>query len=128
MADPIVAVAKAIYTQLNENVTSAPVYDFAPAEESYPYILMDRHVLTKFDYLDDLKERVSSYIFVYSDYRGQKEVLEIMSEIYDALHRKQLSMDTGRMVTIQVESRSTVRDVDELTFTGRVQVSSIVEH
>lgn len=127
MADPTVAVHKAIYTALSADLT-IPVYDHVPQKASYPYVEILRHVSTQRDSLVAQKDEIVTYLTVWSDYKGQKQVLTVMEEIYNSLHRKKLTLDAGEMVRMMIQTRDTTRDVDDSTFMGNVTVSSIVEH
>ena len=127
MADPLVALHKAIFAALEASV-SIPVFDYVPQGTPYPYVEIERHVTAQSDSLVAKKEGVFTYITVWSEYKGQKEVLETMEEMYSGMHQKQFNMDQGRMVKMSVQTRDTARDTDKLTFTGNVKLFTLVEH
>lgn len=123
----IVAFQKALYQTLDSALT-VPIYDYVPDNATYPYVVINNTEFPEMDYLSERKLEVFNYLFIFSDYKGQKEVLEIMEDIYTALHNKQLAMDEGRMVKMYVTERMTNRDMDGLTFTGRVRTHSYLEY
>lgn len=127
MADPLYAYHKAIFVAL-DGVISVPVYDYIPQNAGYPYVEIERHLAAQNDHLVAEKDRVFTYITVWSEYKGQKEVLQVMEEINTILHRAKLTLDSGTMVRCLVESRDTARDMDEVTFTGRMKLDTLVEH
>ena len=127
MGDPFVAYQKAIFTALDAGL-SIPVYDFVPEDATYPYLELSRQLALPSDVLSSNKDEMNTYLTIWSDYKGQKEVLEIMEQVYALMHQQQFAMDTGRMVKCFVSSRDTVRDVDNLTFTGNVKLTTLVEH
>ena len=127
MADVLSATHKAIYDTLRVNLTT-PVYDYVPEDAVYPYVELTRHISVPADMLVERKEQFTTYLTVWSEYKGQKEVLEILDSIYDLVHQKQLPTDTGRMVRCYVDNRDTARDMDDLTFTGNMKLATLIEH
>ncbi len=127
MADPLAAYHKAIFVALDGGL-SQDVYDYVPQGAKYPYVEIERHLASQNDLLVAEKDRIFTYLTVWSEYKGQKEVLEIMEAINTILHRAKLTLDSGTMVRCLVESRDTARDTDDVTFTGRVKLATLVEH
>lgn len=127
MADPLAATHKAIYTVLN-TAMSIDVYDYVPQNASYPYVEIERSVASPEDSLVTQKDNVFTFITIWSDYKGQKEILEQMETAYAALHRQKLALDNGTMVECMVQMRDTSRDIDDKTFIGSLTVRSLVEH
>ena len=127
MADPLASHHKAIFTALESGLTQ-DVYDYVPQNASYPYVEVGRHVTIQDDSLVAKKDSVTTYLTVWSEYKGQKEVLEIMEAIYAILHQVSLPLDSGTMVRCFVDSRTTARDTDDQTFTGNVKLFTLLEH
>lgn len=124
--DAVASHQKALFTALS-GVISAPVYDGMPDSTAYPFVVIDKHQAINQDNLGNDYELVMTYISVWSDYHGQKEVLDIMNEIRGALHRMKLTLDTGNTVINRVVSRETIRDQDNKTYQGRVRIQSLIE-
>lgn len=127
MSEPSVAVQTAIYTAL-QGLSAADVYDAVPQGAAYPYVVIDSTLIMADDPLASRRDERIIYLSVWSQYRGQKEVLEIMAEIDALLHQQSLSLSTGRMVRSYVKDKITNRDADNLTFQGRVTLRVITEH
>ena len=131
MADPLFELHKAYYAALKAALTPIGVelYDNVPSTDvTHPYVVIERHVSANADFLNNRKDRVFTYLTVFSTYRGQKEVLTVMETMYEALHQKQLTLDAGRMVRCFVDSRDTSRDMDGLTYMGQVSTYAVIEH
>jgi orotate phosphoribosyltransferase len=78
--------------------------------------------------LNSRKDERMVYLSIWSQYRGQKEVVEIMADIDDALHRKALTLESGTMVQSFVQNKHTSREPDNLTFQGSVKLRIITQH
>ncbi len=77
----------AIYSRLSTQL-AVPVHDHVPQDnQTYPYVRVD-HLETDNNDVDD-KSGFSATIQIvgFSRYRGGKEISDLASEIYTALHR-----------------------------------------
>lgn len=129
MSDPIFALQGALYTKLTAALTGiAGVYDFVPSGTEYPYVTFDYQDATNADFINSRKDTVFVYLAIWSDYRGQKEVLNIMDAIDKALHNQKLPLSTGRAANVSVLSKRTNREPDGLTYMGQVRIKVILEH
>ena len=126
MADPGPALHKALYAKLGE--LSTPVHDFVPQGAAFPYITIDTSASENADYLVERQDFRFVYLNVWSQERGQQEVLTIMGAIDALLHEASLVLDTGSVVSIKVDRKTTQRDVDNVTFTGTVTLRVITRH
>lgn len=127
MSDPSIPVQKALNDRLKE-LTNAEVYDAVPQNAAYPYVVIDDTTILPDDPLAKRRDERIVYLSVWSKYRGQKEVLSILAQIDQLLHRQRLPMDTGRMVQCFVIGKLTRREPDNLTFQGRATLRIITEH
>jgi len=126
MSDPSITFQMAIYSALNAGL-SVPVYDSVPQGTAYPYVTIDYQESEMGDFLSSRTDKKMLYLSVWSDYRGQKEVLQIMGEIDALLHEKNLSLTEGRVVIMQVQSKRTSRDSDGLTYMGLVKLKTLLQ-
>ena len=126
MAEPSLALHKALLAALNP--ISASVFDGVPQGASFPYVTLDRTVLDRLPYLTARKQERFTFLTIWSEVKGQQQVLQIMGEIDALLDGASLTLDTGRVVLIQVDSASTDRDADTVTFRGSVVLRVITEH
>jgi hypothetical protein len=127
VADPGVAVQKAVFEALDAAL-SCPVYDRVPQGAAYPYVTLSGQMATPDDPLNSRRDERFVYLNVWSQYAGQKEVLDIMATIDAILHRARLSMDSGRMVRAYVTRKMTNREPDNETYQGAVTVRILTEH
>lgn len=142
MSDPSWALQKALFARLREDasltallaphadpdVGGSAVYDAAPQGAAYPYVAFDRSVVQNADLLNRRLDRRFLYLSVWSQYQGQKEVMEIMAAIDEALHEKPLTLETGAAVSIRVERKDPSRDADGTTYMGRVTLRILTTH
>ena len=127
MTDPGWALQKAVYGALSAAL-SVPVYDDVPEGAAYPYVTLSSQAARPDDPLDSRRDERFVYLTVWSSYRGQREVLEIMGQIDGALHRARPALETGRTVRAYVVRKVTSRDLPDGTYSGNVTVRVIVEH
>lgn len=128
MSDPNVATQKAILAALESALSPIQVFNYVPQDTAYPYVTIDGSQVTPDDPLSKRRDDRYFYLSVWSRYRGNKEVLEIMTTIYNTLHQARLPMDTGRMVKCFVRSRMDRREPDNLTYQGSITLHIITEH
>lgn len=122
-------VQESLYEALSTALTGvAAVYDAVPQKATYPYVVIDSQEIMPNEPFTSRRDERYVYLSVWSQYRGQKEVLNILSLIDSALHRKQLPIDTGRIVIVYVENKRTMREPDNLTFQGAAKIRLITEH
>lgn len=126
MADSGRALHKAVLAEL-ESALSVSVYDGVPQGSAYPYVTLDTVSVAQEDYLNDRMERRTQTLTVWSTKKGQSEVLGILSDIEDALHRKKLTLDTGRVAGSYVTRKATFRDADGETFQGQIIFEFLIE-
>jgi hypothetical protein len=126
MSDPSIAFQTAIYTELDAQL-SVPVYDSVPQSATYPYVTIDYQDSSRANWLSDRKDEKTIYFSVWSDYRGQKEVLQIMSEMDTLLHNQRFTLSTGRIAKMQVLSKRTNRESDGVTFMGQLRLQVLLE-
>lgn len=133
MSDPGWELQKAIYAALNGNLTAigggnAPVYDDVPADAAYPYVVLDGQSVIPQDGLVRRRETRPVNGSIWSTYRGQREVLEILGQVYTLLDRQRLSLGGGhRTVIVRVTRQNTSRDADGVTYMGEFTAEAIVE-
>lgn len=123
MSSVALAVQKAIKDALASALSGvAAVYDYVPQGAAYPYVTIDRMDAVTDDFLASRKDERFVYLNVWSQYRGQKEVLEILSEMESALHQQRLFLQAGRSIACDVIRQNTRREPDNLTFMGNMTV------
>lgn len=126
MSDPSIAFQTAAYTALDAGL-SVPIYDSVPQDATYPYVTIDYQDSSRANWLSDRKDQKIMYFSVWSDYRGQKEVLSIMAELDTLLHDQKFTLSTGRVAQSQVLSKRTNRESDGVTYMGQLRLQVLLE-
>ena len=126
MSDPSIAFQSAVYAALDAGL-SAPIYDSVPQGAAYPYVTIEYQDSSRANWLSNRKDQKIMYFSVWSDYRGQKEVLQIMAEIDTLLHDQKFTLSTGRVAQSQVLSKRTNRESDGVTFMGQLRLQVLLE-
>jgi hypothetical protein len=109
-------------------IAGVPLYDHVPDAAAYPYVQFARAIKTPTDALTDLIDDIQLSLAVYSTFRGQEEVLQILGAIEAALHRAALDLDLGYSIQCVLESSDTARDQDGVTYTGTANFRITVAH
>jgi hypothetical protein len=125
MSDYVLAVMESIYSALTSaspQITGGRVYDHVPQDVTFPYVAIGTPDSVPDDTRTDSGIRTAFDLHVYSQYRGQEEALQVMSQIYDVFHGVSLSV-TGRTSGLAwVTGQRVLKDPDGLTTHGVVTV------
>ncbi|QNL89285.1 DUF3168 domain-containing protein [Pseudomonas putida] len=128
MADPSVALQKALFTRLRAEV-SCPIHDGAGINEPKPYVSIDREVSVNESPISGRKrEQRLLYLSVWSDAVGQAEVKRLNGEVIAALDERPLPLEVGRAVSVRVIQSDAQRDADGVTYQGSITVRVITTH
>lgn len=90
----------AVYTRLNAEL-SCSVYDDVPdspvgaPEANFPYAVIGEYAATPWDTDDTLGNTMLITVHVYSRYSGNKQVKELMQEVYNALNRQHANLSAA---------------------------------
>tara|TARA_A100001201_G_scaffold2620_1_gene6677 strand:+ start:1336 stop:1743 length:408 start_codon:yes stop_codon:yes gene_type:complete len=122
----------AIYTLLSGDSTldslvgNNRIYDNVPQTSSYPYVVIGNEIATNqgTKTLDGIEYGID--IDVWSQYRGKKEIKNIMERIYNLLHDQDLTVSGASFVVGQVRQVATLVEADGITRHGILSVSIIV--
>ena len=121
-----------IYSTLNGDSTldglvgDNKIFDNVPQATTYPYVVIGNEsainrgtkTLDGNDYTMDID--------VWSQYRGKKEIKEIMERIYNLLHDATYSVSGANMVLSQIRNVLTLVESDGITRHGVLTLSVIV--
>jgi hypothetical protein len=122
-------VHQAVYTALTAALAPVAVYDIAPENADFPFVDMSSQQALPITHgtplVGDFAEH-HLYLTVWSNYRGQAEVLGINAKIHAALHNQQLMLSAGNAVLCQIQSAESRLDADGLTHQGAVIVRLLV--
>lgn len=127
MTEPSWALQQALYSKLSAAL-SCPVHDKPKQGAAFPYVTFARTVARNMSYLNAPADLRFVYLSIWSRHGGQKEVLEIISEIYAALNEQPLEIATGHVVSVRVEDWDAHIDADGETYQGQVTLRIITTH
>ena len=116
------AVLTLIYDEITEAVAPVAVYQSVPDGTLYPYVEINSLQALSAEILDSDKYHVIIRVNIWSEYLGQKEVIDLMEKIYSRLHRKDYAFTGGRTNDIVVKDRMAHRDVDNITYMGSMSI------
>jgi len=105
-----------------------PLFDHVPQGQSYPFVQFSRVIATPDNVIASKLTRVQVALTVYSDFRGQEQVLTILGAIEAALDNVILTLASGRCVRCDLERADTVRDQDGVTYSGTAIYAVLVDH
>lgn len=121
MAGPFTEVQTAVYNRLRGysaltaliGAGNGRIYDQVPESNAvFPYVTLGEIVSLPFDTKDSIGQDQTVTLHVWSRYKGNKEVKQILDAIYDALHRHALSLASHATVDCKYEYSETYRDED----------------
>lgn len=122
---------KAIFTALNGNTSgisgaNVPVYDDVPQDTSYPYVLIGEETTANngSKTLDGVEH--TQTIHVWSQYRGRREIKEIMGSVYENLHNTDISVSGATLVNCRQEFSTTLAENDGITRHGVMRFRAVV--
>ena len=122
---------KSIFTALSGNTTgmsgaNAPVYDDVPEGTDYPYIVIGEETASNngTKTLDGIEHTLT--IHAWSQYRGRREIKEIMQSVYEKLHNTDISISGASLVNIRQEFNTTLAETDGITRHGVMRFRAVV--
>ena len=122
---------KAIFTALDGNVTgidsaSVSVYDDVPENTAYPYVILGEETSANSGTksLDAIEHTLT--LHVWSQYRGRREIKEIMQSVYSLLHNTAITVTGASLVNIRQEFNNTLMENDGITRHGIMRFRAVV--
>lgn len=108
---PLVGLSKALYSSLSDHL-DCPVTD-QPQGEGFPYVVLGEPRSVDSSTKDLLGMEITYTIHIFSDYQGDKEVLEIADEIVSALHDNPLLVEYFSVSTQIFNSLDIMTETDD---------------
>ena len=122
---------KAIFTALNGNVSgignaNVPVYDDVPEGTVYPYVVIGEETSSNngTKTLDGVEHTLT--LHVWSQYRGRREIKEIMQSVYEKLHNTAITVTGASLVNIRQEFSNTLAEQDGITRHGIMRFRAVL--
>lgn len=122
---------KSIFTNLNGNINgidggNVSVFDDVPEGTPYPYVVIGEETAANngTKTLDGVEHTLT--IHAWSQYRGRREIKEIMQSIYENLHNTDISIAGASLVNIRQEFNTTLSETDGITRHGVMRFRAVV--
>jgi len=131
MSDHSIELQKTIFDTLSGDSTitstyGANVYDYIPDNTSFPYVKIGEETSVDNGTKTLQGNEHTLVIHTFSQYRGSKEVKNIMSRIYALLHESSLSVSGASLVNLRFEFSDVIKENDGLTTHGIQRFRAIV--
>ena len=122
---------KAIFAALNGNVTgvsaaTVAVYDDPAEGAPYPYILVGEETTANSGTITKDAVEHTITIHAWSQYRGKREIKEIMQSIYESLHNTDITVSGASLVNCRQEFSTTLAENDGITRHGVMRFRAVV--
>lgn len=102
------------------------VFDDVPEGTAYPYVIIGEETATNFGTKDKDANEHTLTIHVWSQYRGRKEIKNIMSQIYTILHNTDITVSGASLVNIRHEFEQTLLEADGITRHGVMRFRVVI--
>ena len=102
------------------------VFDDVPEGSAYPYVVIGEETATNIGTKDKDMHEYTQTIHVWSQYRGLKEIKEIMEQIYTLLNDFAISVSGASAITLRHEFQTTLTEGDGLTRHGVMRFRVVV--
>ena len=102
------------------------VFDDVPENTAYPYVVIGEETATNIDTKDKDAHEHTLTIHVWSQYRGRKEIKNIMSSVYTLLHNASITVSGASLVNIRHEFENTLTEADGITRHGVRRFRAVV--
>ena len=127
------ALQQAIFTALDNATINdvsgnsiTGVFDDVPENTAYPYVVIGEETATNIDTKDKDAHEHTLTIHVWSQYRGRKEIKNIMSSVYTTLHNASITVSGSSLVNIRHEFENTLTEADGITRHGVMRFRAVV--
>ena len=102
------------------------VFDDVPEGTSYPYVIIGEETAINFGTKDKDANEHTLTIHVWSQYRGRKEIKNIMIQIYTILHNTDITVSGASLVNIRHEFEQTLLEADGITRHGVMRFRVVI--
>ena len=125
------ALQEALYARLNNdstltNTNGASVYDEVPEGSGFPYVVLGETTAIDYGTKDINGSESTVMLHVWSQYRGAKEVKNIMDRVHDLLHDYSMSVSGANLINLRFEFSDLLRDPDGVTRHGVMRFRAIL--
>ena len=113
-------------TDVARTSITTKVFDDVPEGTAYPYVIIGEETATNFGTKDKDANEHTLTIHVWSQYRGRKEIKNIMSQIYTILHNTDITVSGASLVNIRHEFEQTLLEADGITRHGVMRFRVVI--
>jgi hypothetical protein len=127
------ALQKAIYAALAGDaaltavIGASSIHDDVPRGAGRPYVTFGRWVSRDLGTTSGDGEEHLIQLHVWSEAKGHRQTHEILGRLRDAVHEAPLTLDSGVLVNLRVESVEARRETDGDTYQGIVRLRAVTE-
>lgn len=106
--------------------SNVSVFDDVPVNTAYPYVVIGEETTSNngTKTKDGLEHTLT--IHAWSQYRGRREIKEIMKSVYENLHNTAISVSGATLVNIRQEFSTTLAETDGITRHGVMRFRVII--
>ena len=113
-----------IVDENNQSITG--VFDDVPEGTAYPYVVIGEETATNIGTKDKDMHEYTQTIHVWSQYRGMRDVKEIMEQIYTLLNDYSITVSGASAISLRHEFQTTLTEGDGLTRHGVMRFRVVV--
>jgi len=125
------ALQERIYSTLSGDSTltstlGAAVYDDVPENSAYPFVSLGEATASDYSTYDLSGSQTTMTIHIWSQYKGAKEVKNIMDRVHTLLHDKTLTVTGFNLINLRFEFIDTLQDPDGITRHGVMRFRAVM--
>ena len=102
------------------------VFDDVPTDTAYPYIVIGDETATNISAKDKDFHEHTLTIHIWSQYRGNRDIKEIMEQVYAALNDVSYTVSGASGVNLKHEFQTTLTEGDGITRHGVMRFRAVV--
>ena len=113
-------------TDISGTSITSKVFDDVPEGTAYPYVVLGEETAIPVGAKDTDGHEHTLTFHVWSQYRGRKEIKQIMEQIYTLLHNVAITITGATLVNIRHEFERTLLESDGITRHGVIRFRAVV--
>ena len=102
------------------------VFDDVPTDTAYPYVVIGDETATNISAKDKYFHEHTLTILIWSQYRGNRDIKEIMEQVYAALNDVSYTVSGASGVNLKHEFQTTLTEGDGITRHGVMRFRAVV--
>lgn len=102
------------------------IFDDVPEGTSYPYITVGEDTAVDVSSKDNTIFEHTLTIHAWSQYKGRRDIKELMEQIHNALHNVDVSVNGASLCNLRQEFQTTLLENDGITRHGVMRFRAVV--